>query len=148
MKTSRCVRIQIFPFQLLLFWWAYCSLFPWHPAAILQLLIFTSVEEKKKGGALLWFLLRFCFFFLSQKIWRQTQTLRQRNSRYVSHLRSKITFASANEQLQDYSVIFQNKNLEAVCVLCRPFLFTRAENESVSCSSVVPRWLIQGSKDY
>lgn len=145
MKTSRCVSIQIFPFQLLLFWWAYCSLFPWHPTAILQLLIFTSMEEKKKKPALS---SGFFSVSLAQKIWRQTQILRQRNSGYVSHLRSKITFASANEQLQDYSVIFQNKNLEVLCVLCRPFLFTRAENESVSRSSVVPHWLIRGSKHY
>lgn len=96
MKTSRCVSIQIFPFQLLLFWWAYCSLFPWHPAAILQLLIFTSVEERKKKKAAL--SSGFLSVFSAQRIWRQTQTPRQRNSRYVSsHLRSKITFASANE---------------------------------------------------
>lgn len=146
MKTSRCVSIQIFPFQLLLFWWAYCSLFPWHPAAILQLLIFTSMEEKKKKRQRS--PLVSSPFFLAQKIWRQTQRLRQRNSRYVSHLRSKIAFASANEQLQDYSVLFQNKNLEVLCVLCRPFLFTWAENESVSHRSVVPHWLIRGSKHY
>lgn len=64
MKTSRCVSIQIFPFQLLLFWWAYCSLFPRHPAAILQLLIFTSMEEGKKKKAALssGFFSVFCFF--------------------------------------------------------------------------------------
>lgn len=145
MKTSHCVSIQIFPFQLLLFWWAYCSLFPWHPAAILQLLIFNSMEEKKERQRSP---LVSSPFFLAQKIWRQTQTLRQGNSRYVSHLRAKITFTSANEQLQDYSVMFQNKNLEVLCVLCCPFLFTRAENESVSYSSVVPHWLIRGYKDY
>lgn len=62
MKTSRSVRIQIFPFQLLLFWWAYCSLFPWHPAAILQLLIFTSMAEKKQAALSSGF---FSVFFLS-----------------------------------------------------------------------------------
>lgn len=34
---------------------AYCSLFPRHPAAILQLLIFYQCEGEKKGSTLLWF---------------------------------------------------------------------------------------------
>lgn len=77
MKNRRCVSIQIFLFQLLLFWWAYCSLFPWHPAAILQLLGFTSIKEGKKKG------LRsgFSFIFGPENLAGQA-ALRRRNSRY------------------------------------------------------------------
>lgn len=49
MKSRCCVSIQIVLFQLLLFWWAYCSLFPWHPAAIWQLLVFTSIKGGREG---------------------------------------------------------------------------------------------------
>lgn len=93
MKTIRSVSIQIFLYQLLLFWWAYCSLFPWHPAAILQLLIFTikKRERKKKRGPL-WFLLNF-----------QPRTFGCTNSRYRRSDR-KSPLSSANEQPQDYCV--------------------------------------------
>lgn len=77
MKTRCCCNTQLFAFQLLLFWWAYCSLFPWHPAAILQLLIFTNrnPEGKKTGPS-------FCFpFIFSPENFGGT---RLRNSRYHS----------------------------------------------------------------
>lgn len=79
MKSRRCVSIQIFLFQLLLFWWAYCSLFPWHPAAILQLLGFTSIKEKKKKKRGL--SSGFSFIFSPENLAGQAAA-RRRNSRY------------------------------------------------------------------
>lgn len=69
MKTRLCESIQIFPFQLLLFWWAYCCWFPWHPAAILQLLILTN--RKREGERGLSSPLRSSFFFFFFYFWRR-----------------------------------------------------------------------------
>lgn len=109
MKTSRCVSVQIFPFQLLLFWWAYCSLFPWHPAAILQLLIFTSMKEKgerkKKSlssGSLL--------HFQPRNFGGTSST--EAEKLQISPLRSKSPLSSANEQPRDRSVNSKTRTRE------------------------------------
>lgn len=97
---------------------AYCSLFPRHPAAILQLLIFfTSVKEKRKAA--LSSGLRHSSALRS--FWRQNPALRrERDSRRASHLDSEVV--SANELLRGRGATLQNENLGVFPPSCR-FLF-------------------------
>lgn len=110
MKSRRRASIQIFLFQLLLFWWAYCSLFPWHPAAILQLLVFTSIKE---GGCPL---LLFHLHFQPRSFWQDKAD--RETPDITAALRSKSPVCAANEQPRDYSVNSKSKNLEALSASC------------------------------
>lgn len=113
MKTSRCVSIQIFPFQLPLFWWAYCSLFPWHPAALLQLLIFTSTKENLAA---------------------QASTEAKRNSRYRRSDQDQ-PLGSANGRPRDYSLDSKTRTREALSASCVIPAFSRGLKTKTSAAA-------------
>lgn len=101
MKTRRRESIRIFPFQLPLFWPAYCCWFPWHPAAILQLLILTNRKREGERGLStpLWL-----FLFLSFLAQKHVVAPRQRV--FSQHgADENEPLQSAHQQLWNYHVI-------------------------------------------
>lgn len=128
---SRCM--QIFLFQLLLFWWAYCSLFPWHPAAILQLLVFTSLKEG--GGGKPSPLVSPAFS--AQKIWRE----RGGETRDIT-TQIEITPTVTPGERAALKIIVRIPKQEPGSVLSASCVIPALQN----CSDSSP-WLIRGHSD-